>query len=85
MLRTSLLLQKLEREITVITCDKVTILALCFSSDDRLSLCQVSINSLLYFQRYLPDKLFNAKIKKKGSNFINTVDRVMVLLFCNSP
>ena len=45
---------------------------------------QVSFNSLLYFQRYAPDKLFTAKIKK-GSNSVNTGDRVMVLAFCNSP
>ena len=43
---------------------------------------QVSFNSLLYFQRYAPDKLFNAK---KGSNSLNTGDRVMVLVFCYSP
>ena len=42
---------------------------------------QVSFNSLLYFQRYAPDKLLIAKIKK-GSNSINTGDRVMVLAFC---
>ena len=42
------------------------------------------LNSLLYFQRYAPDKLFIAKIKK-GSNSINTGDRVMTLAFCNSP
>ena len=45
---------------------------------------QVSFNSLLYFQRYAPDKLFIAKIKN-GSNSVNTGDRVMVLAFCNSP
>ena len=36
------------------------------------------------FQRYAPDKLFTAKIKK-GSNSINTGYSVMVLAFCNSP
>ena len=45
---------------------------------------QVSFNSLLYFQRYAPDRLFIAKIKKE-SNSVNTGDRVMVLAFCNSP
>ena len=40
--------------------------------------------SLLYFQRYAPDKLFIAKIKK-GSNSVNTGDRVMVVAFCYSP
>ena len=56
--------------------------ALCTSSDDHLSMYQVSFNSLLYLQRYAPDKLFTAKIKK-GSNSVNTGDRVMVLAFCN--
>ena len=60
------------------------VLAPCTSSDGHLSMYQVSFNSLLYFQRYAPDKLFIAKIKK-GSNSINTGDRVMVLAFCNSP
>ena len=64
-----------------ITCDRVTVLALCTSSDGLLSMYQVSFNSLLYFQRYAPDKLFTAKIKK-GSNSVNTGDRVMVLAFC---
>ena len=84
MLRTSLLLQKIGREITVITCDRVTVLALCTSSDGHLSMYQVSFNSLLYFQKYARDKLFIAK-NKKGSNSINTGDRVMVLAICNSP
>ena len=60
------------------------ILALCTSSDGCLSMYQVSFNSLLCFQRYAPDKLFTAKIIK-GSNSVNTDDRVMVLAFCNSP
>ena len=42
------------------------------------------LNSLLYVQRYAPDKLFIAKIKK-GSNSVNTGDRIMVLASCNSP
>ena len=65
-----------------ITFDRVMVLALCISSDGQLSMYQVSFNSLLYFQRYPPDKLFTAKIKK-GSNSVNTSDRVMVLAFCN--
>ena len=81
MLTTGLLLQKIGRKIT---CDRVTILALCTSSDGHLSLYQVSFNSPLYFQRYAPDKLFIANIKK-GSSSVNTGDRVMVLAFCNSP
>ena len=60
------------------------ILALCTFSDGRLSIYQVSFNSRLYFQRYALDKLFIAKIKK-GSNSVNTGDRVMVLAFCNFP
>ena len=56
--------------------------ALCTSSDGHLSMYQVSFNSLLYFQRYAPDKLIIAIIKK-GSNSVNTGDRVMVLAFCN--
>ena len=38
-------------------------------------------NSLELFQIYAPDKLFIAKIIK-GSNSVNTVDRVMVLALC---
>ena len=68
---------------SVITCDRITVLALCSSSDCRLLMYQVSFNSLLYFQRYAPDKLHLAKIKK-GSNSINISERVIVLAFCNS-
>ena len=82
-LDTSLILQKIKREITVIICDRVLVIALCSFSDGRLSMYQVSFNSLRYFQRYVPDKLFIAKIKK-GSNSVNTGERVMVLAFCNS-
>ena len=67
-----------------VTCDRVTILAVCTSSDGRLSMYQVSFNSLLYLQRYAPDKLFTANIKM-GSNSVNTGDMAMVLAFCNSP
>ena len=59
-------------------------LARCTSSDGCLSMYQVSFNSLLNLLRFAPDKLFIAKIKK-GSNSVNTGDRVMVLAFCNSP
>ena len=41
---------------------------------------QGSFNSLLCFQRYAADKLFIAKINK-GSNTVNTGDRVMLLAF----
>ena len=57
--------------------------ALCTSSDGHLSMYRISFNSLLYFQRYAPDKLFIAK-NKKGSNSVNTGERVVVLAFCNS-
>ena len=67
---------------SVNTCDRVTVLALCTSSDGRLSMYEVSFNSLLYFLRYAPDKVFIAKIK--GSNSVNTGDRIMALAFCNS-
>ena len=57
------------------------VLAFCTISDGPLSKNQVLFNSLLYFQRYAPDKLFIAKIKR-GSNSVNTGDRVAVLAFC---
>ena len=83
MLQTNLLLQKLGREITVKTCDRIMFLALC-ASGDILSMCQVLFNSLLYFQRYAPDKLNIAK-NRKDSNSVNTGDRLMVLAFCDFP
>ena len=45
---------------------------------------QVIFNSLLYFQRSALDKLNVAKIRK-GSNSVDTGDKVMVLAFCDSP
>ena len=36
----------------------------------------------MYLQRYAPDKLFIAKMKK-GNNSVNTVDRVTVLALGN--
>ena len=54
------------------------------NADDPLSLSQVSFNSLVHFQRYAPDKLFIAKMKKE-SNYVNTVGRVVILAFCYSP
>ena len=56
------------------------ILALCTS----LSMYQISLNSLVYFQRRAPDKLFIAEMKN-GRNSVNTVDRVMDPALCNSP
>ena len=52
--------------------------ALFTSSDGHLSMYQVSFNSLPYF--HAQDKLFIPKIKK-GSNSINTGDRIMVLAY----
>ena len=66
------------------TCDRVTVLALCTFSDGRLSMYQVSINPLLHFQRYASVRFLTAKIKK-GSKSVNAGDRVIVLAFCNSP
>ena len=82
MLRASLQLQTLERKINLLLLViRVTVLALCTSSGGCLSIYQVSFDSLLYFQRYAPDKLLVAKIKK--SNSVNIGDRVMVLAVCN--
>ena len=47
MLQTNLLLQKLGRELTVINCDRVIVLAVCTYSDDRPLMYQVLFNSLL--------------------------------------
>ena len=57
------------------------VLAFCASSDDILSIYQVLFNSLLYLQRYAPDKLNIAEIGK-GNNSINAGDRITVLAFC---
>ena len=43
---------------SVNTIGRVMILALCTCADGLLSMYQVSFNSLEYFQRYAPDKLF---------------------------
>ena len=56
--------------------------ALCASSNGHLSMYQVSFNSLLYFQRYAPDYVLIANIKK-GRNSENTSDTVMSIAFCN--
>ena len=69
---------------SVITCNRVTVLALCTISDGRLSMYQVSFDLLLYFQRYALDKFNIAKIRK-GNNSINTDDMIMVFAFCTSP
>ena len=59
------------------------VLAFCNSPYGPLSVYQVLFNSLVHFQRYAPEKLFIAKIEK-GSNSVNTADRVMILAFCIS-
>ena len=68
---------------SVITCNRVTVLALnalCTISDGCHSMYQVSFDSLLYFQRYAPDKFNIAKIRKVN-NSINADDRVTVSSF----
>ena len=64
-----------KRSNSVSTFDRVVFLALCIFADGPPSMYQVSFYSLVYFQRYAPDKLFIAKIKK-GRYSVNTVDRV---------
>ena len=49
---------------SVIICNRVTVLAFCPFSDVSLSMYQVSLNSLLFFQGYAPDNLFIAKLIK---------------------
>ena len=56
------------------------VLALCISSDELLSMYQVSFDSLLYFQRYALNKFFIAKIKKRSIS-VNIGDRVKVPAF----
>ena len=55
------------------------VLALSNSSHGPLSVYQVSLNFLVCC-----GQIFIAKLKK-GSNSVNTIDRVMVLALCNSP
>ena len=43
------------------TDDRVLVLTFCTFSDSFLSMYQVSFNSLIYFQIYVPEKLFIAK------------------------
>ena len=69
---------------SVITCDRVTVLTLCTSSDGHLSMYQVSLIPFYTFRDMLQTSFLLQKIKK-GSNSINTGDRVMDLAFCNFP
>ena len=66
---------------SVITCDRVTVLALYTFSDSIYQCFKVSFDSLRFFSIYAPDKLFIAKIKK-DSHSINNGDEVKVLTFC---
>ena len=50
---------------SVIACDRDTFLAFCTFSTRSLLMYQVSFHSLLYFQRYAPDKLLFQNIKRK--------------------
>ena len=84
MLRTSLLMQKKMENSSVFTCNKVTVPALCTISNGRLSMYEVSFDSLYYFQRYVSNKFNIAKIRK-GNNSTNTEDMIMVLAFCTFP
>ena len=84
MLRTSFLLQQNKTENNCVnTVDSAMVLAFCTSCDGPLSMYEVSFTSLVFVQRYAPDKLFIAKIKKI-SNSMNTVDRVKILTFYTS-
>ena len=80
MLQTKILLQKLGMEITVVTCDRVMVLAFCTASDDILSMYQVLFNFHLYFQRYAQGVLNIAKIRK-GSNSVKLVIGLWFLHF----
>ena len=55
------------RSNSIITCNRVTVLALCTISGGHLSMYQVSFDSLLYFQRYALDKYNIAKIRKENN------------------
>ena len=58
MLWTSLLLEKIGKgNNSIITCDRVTVLAFCTFSDGPLSMYQVSFHSFLYFQGYALDNV----------------------------
>ena len=76
--------EKGRKKNSVITCNRVAVLALCTISNGHLSMYKVSFDSLLYFQRYAADKFNIAKIRK-GNNSINTDNRIMVLAFDTSP
>ena len=70
MLRTSFLLQKLQRgSNSVRTGDRVTVLAFCNNSPHGpLSVYQVSLNYLEDFMRYAPEKKFDGRTGKQQLN-----------------
>ena len=79
--RTSLLLQKIRKgNNSVITCAGLLFVHSALFLMGLYQMYQVFLNSLLYFQRYAPDRLFLANIKKK-CNSVNTGDRFAVLAF----
>ena len=81
-LKTNLLLEKNRKgNSSLIICNRVIDLALCIFSDGRLLMYQVSFDSLFYLQRYAPDKLFIAKIKKEN-NSVTTCDKVTIFSLC---
>ena len=85
MLRTNLLFQKLEREITL----KLLVIELQFlhSALPLMAVYQCikfHLISFYTFRDMLRTSFLLQKIKK-GSNSLNTGDRVMVFVFCNSP
>ena len=78
-----MLLQKLEREITLKLIDRVTVLAIALP---LMAIYQCIKFQLIPFYTFrdMPRTSFLLQ-KIKGSNSVNTGDRVMVLAFCNSP
>ena len=75
-----LFISKIKKESnSVITCDRVTVLALCTSSDGRLSMYQVSFNSFFNFRDMLRTTLLLQKLRREGTGY-----SVMILAFCNS-
>ena len=71
MIRTNFLFQNRKKESnSVNTVDRVMVLKLRSFADGSLSMCQSSFTSLIYFQRYAPEKLFIAKNKKGVTRLI---------------
>ena len=85
MLWTSLLLQKLEREITL----KLLVIELRFlhSALSLMAVCQCIKFYLISFYTFrdMLQTSFLLQKLRRGVTPVNTGDRVMVLTFCNSP